>query len=842
MDTSASAGTLPASEVLRLLTKRFDEKLEVLEDEESDSKLFDIDLPSHNLMTADGAVTDWDYWQAVRELVTNWIDENTKAADEAIGNADAVVFTVLTRSADEEHESDIILEPGFPAEKMLIEWHCTASVCGVETGELMFAREHESDHLHAFIRNRLTCLNVLKIYGYGYSTKVGDSTQSGRFGDGLKSATATLNRAHVRGAPSASSMTLTTKGRKWTFTFERDSQGEHSWLLATKKEESEAGKAFNCGETLVTVTWRDQRDLEEVFNPDRYLVFAKVVDDLKLTADGNESILFDEKYHYRLYVAGVYVCKCESFNGFGVSSEGLKRKMNRDRSSIDNWAAAAHVVRAIVTYIEGGGAAERIYSLVERSDTYGLFFSMSDNNAKVCASAFVAEFKKRHDEKDHPFKEAYPYKTYDQRRKIEDGLGLVPVQVSSVLYNILCSPGAFLRVEDAVTQRFATVGKPVDWPVDSRVRTCAEASVALLASHGYPKGYNIELALRDIKSRYNVCVFFDKGTHIFSVYLRWAVIRRVEKNWSNASKLRELMFDIFDAIIKATPVHIRVEGQTYVLRKIAKFSEGNFHADGPSDTDSDSDSDEDEEDVVEDGNKRSAEDMEGGGGLILVDSPVQDERPAKRHRAGEPLAYSAPQDTLPCPCPKSVDEHVHVYPSDGSYPAQQQEERAPTPNTTHAHSQSLVASSTSKSHNAVFFRTPDIEADVPQFERVCNSVAPILQEVFGWDKDVSFGVYYEDSDTMAFTRDAKMLYINAKFHPDTGIKADLHYFHVICHETVHMIGYMVHNEGFTSALYTLGVRYHLAMHKYMLSRGVDDEEYPLDTDAAMLKNFFLGKE
>jgi hypothetical protein len=277
---AAAAATVDVEKALR---ERFVAKQREVASSEREGTRFSIKKAEHYLNLTMNHVFMWTSSDAVRELVTNCLDGCVEATAEAQCDG-GVEWEVCDSGASLLMAREVGLEP----EEMVTEWRAVATLSRVELGEIHFARAAKDDKLCAFITNHFTCLHLLKIFGFGFSTKAGDPTQSGKFGDGLKSATVTLARSQSQRVHSdrfaRCAMSLMTNGRVWTFDF--DTSEEPAWLRARKTSKNAAGTNFKATEkrdTVIVLQWEDARvGMRDVFDPAQYLAFDKNVSKLDL--------------------------------------------------------------------------------------------------------------------------------------------------------------------------------------------------------------------------------------------------------------------------------------------------------------------------------------------------------------------------------------------------------------------------------------------------------------------------------------------------------------------------------------------------------------------------------
>lgn len=828
------------------LRARFDTKKDALEEEQKDTTIFNWECDQWNLMLSRGAADHWKVIHATREMVTNWYDEAVKCAD----SFGAVVYKV---SQNDANGVELALTPGGAPTRTFPLWSCTATLCGVEIGSIHFVFD-DDDNLHGIWRNRFTCFHALKAYSNGFTTKKGDDTQSGRFGDGIISSTAVFNRtAH---------MWMITGGCMFGFKFV--DQGTDSWLIMEKeKAPTKSGclATADSKDTVFHVKWPAREvggGLSDVFIPQNFLYFSEVpLNKLDLTEDGKEALIFDDAYRGGLYVADVFVCKVYGFEGFGLSSMKLKEEMNRDRSSISSWVAQRQLKKSVVAYLTTGKDATRIYDTIDTNDY--AFSNLNDvGDGGEWNKALSAVFIKRHPN-------AYPYANNDagDRALIERELGLEAVPVGGNLYKTLCGSGVFETVDVAVTRKFVADGRPVEWSDESRtVRDRISGMIQALHEAGgcdEDLADYLEIGIRDVKSRFavRICIdddvlsgdYYRTPANHAKLYLRWDVVNNLTSDGAKPGDFRGVLFEVYGLLMEHNLADLDHESALRFVSRIANFAEGDFK----SEPEPFCDALEDDSDVgggnaspspTQGRSKRKvSDDSDVGGGNAPTqgrgkgkvsdndfgargyhsdddDTDVVCPSPAKRPRVDlGPVTDRKLGGDFKVPLPASVPNSEVQRTGALSRPPPSHDD-----DVEHGFRGNLALLEngeigTGDEYEAVFYTSSNWMAppDGGLYHQTARNVRALLHGVFEWDDAITFGVYQEQSDTLAFTRNGNQLFVNAYFGAQSGALDHVwYYFALLCHEITHICGYGAHDVNFANALTRVTMQYQPKLVEYLM--------------------------
>jgi hypothetical protein len=824
--------------VERALKEHFLKKKKAVAASEQDSTAFSIRSKNHNLSITTNHVFLWKTKHAIRELVTNCIDGCVEMANE-IGHGGEVVWKV--HAGDVGNVGNVAPAPGAKAIPMKTEWRATATLCDVVIAEIHFTRSTESQKLYAFVTNHFTCLHVLKIFGFGFSTKIGDATQSGKFGDGLKSATVALVRPRSerrwKDRNTRATMSLQTNGRRWKFTF--DTRDKPAWLSATKESKKASGEVFNADEkrdTIIKLVFFDTSfELKDIFDENMYMVFSPGVETIPL---GDGAALIDgEAFKNTVYVTGVRVCKSESFvRGVGYTDDEMLRKhMTRDRSVISNDSIWDSFVTRVKAFLEQGGSVDRIYELtaaVSDNDWTCAFNRLARDRSGdngTWPDAFAARFKEIHGG------DAFPYNEIEHRGLIEADLHKTPIRVGHCLYEILCRSKSFAPVSEAVADEFVFAGANVDWPEESNTHRCADVVVKeVLERAGMDAEH--QLMLRDTTCKRNVIVKKAPAGHFTNVYLKSSLVKKVDVH-KDPIPIRVLMHELMHALQDFIPTHLEREDIAYLYSRISDISRGLFdekyevEADGSEGISSDAGPDVGE--VVEAYDDDSSSSDEERDGPASRKRPVPDDSgddadsdmpPVKRANTNsarnfgdipDPVPSSVPNATIPAESPRSSAAATAAV--------------IDHPTSTMDHELigelTLLEEFTDDRHGAVFYKSSkwELTRDAEYFYvTAAEGVRKLLRDVFGWDDSVKFGVYVEDSTTHAFTRNSQ-LFVNAFNAREGSRTTDLvwYYFSTLCHEMTHILGYVNHDASFATAVSKVTAKYQPKLISHLMTKHVN---------------------
>jgi len=443
----------------------------------------------------DKYVARWTAKDGVRELVTNTIDGCKSLSRDVIG-AD-VVWTVHT----DKTKYHGVIDPTHSEVYATMKWQAVASVGEVEVGSIRFSRGRTSGRLYATFTNHHTCLCVPRIMTFGYTTKRGDVTQCGQFGDGLKSAAVALVRQRMRKASdaAAASFLFVSNGRVWRFGFFSDGR------LHLKKETTMgSGKKLSLTSeqtrtTVAVLMWPNETRLSQVFDPSAFLTFnAPAKENIVLLSRGAR-LFFGDEYRNSVYITGIRVgTRASLVPGAGFEDDAaMKKTQERDRGRVDDFAVSlSFSARLVQTLMESEKLPEgdpqrfaaadfsRIYRLVAKSrdiDQACAFDRLARIPGGLWTRAFEREFQRIHGD------DAFPYNERGEKRAISTDLGMRPILVNRYLIDILRRSSAFSTVEDAIRRKFIELGEDDHWdPAASRtyaaVRSLGTTFVAYVST------------------------------------------------------------------------------------------------------------------------------------------------------------------------------------------------------------------------------------------------------------------------------------------------------------------------------------------------------------------------
>lgn len=820
----------------------------------SERTTFSIRRKTHNMSITTNHVFLWKTKDALRELVTNCIDGCVEMANE-IGHGGEVMWTV--HASEVGAATYISTSPGMSSVLMTTEWRATAMLCGVVVGEIHFVRNSaDTDFLYAFIANHFTCLHVLKIFGFGFSTKIGDSTQSGKFGDGLKSAAVTLVRPWYErrsgDRTTKARMTLQTNGRRWTFSF--DTSEEPSWLCATKESKNVKGNSFTAKEkrdTVIALRWADSSvGLTDIFDEKMYMVFSPGAATLQLGQGAG--LINGPEFKNTIYVAGVRVCTSESFvRGVGYTDDKmLGKNMTRDRSVIGTDHIWDSFVTRVKSFLEKGGTVDRIYQLtaaVKDGDRSCAFHHLaSDRSGGTWPNSFAAHFSKLYGG------DSFPYNETAHRDLIKDDLGKTPVRVGRCLYDILCKSSIFEPVDEAVANEFVNGGKDRDWPEDSIVYRCAE-----IVTHEVLKraGEDIthQLKLRDTPCKRYVVAQQPQLANCTNVYIKSSIVDQTEAS-GNPLHMRITLHEIMHEIMRELQdlvktdldhgdviyLHTRIGDisrglfdEKYELEGEERFDEGGKGGKVEDNSDSEDFEDSDVSEEFEDAVYTSDSDEESSSSDSDEESISSDSGSVHVEEAPSPRKRSAPDDDedeeylrprkrgrIEPPKPTSVTREMISASKEVAPP--------PPPNNDvedHVHSGDLMVLGaghfTGEEYGAVYYKSSSWKHNPTQrpYDSVASVVRLLLRHVFDWNDSVTFGVYMENSKTEAFTLGGTNLFVNAFYANKHGSwpKNIWYYYSILCHEMTHMSGCRGHDANFANTMTDIVTDYHLKLISYMMT-------------------------
>jgi len=192
---------------------------------------------------------------------------------------------------------------------------------------------------------------------FGYTTKRGDVTQCGQFGDGLKSAAVALVRQRMRKASdaAAASFLFVSNGRVWRFGFFSDGR------LHLKKETTMgSGKKLSLTSeqtrtTVAVLMWPNETRLSQVFDPSAFLTFnAPAKENIVLLSRGAR-LFFGDEYRNSVYITGIRVgTRASLVPGAGFEDDAaMKKTQERDRGRVDDFAVSlSFSARLVQTLME----------------------------------------------------------------------------------------------------------------------------------------------------------------------------------------------------------------------------------------------------------------------------------------------------------------------------------------------------------------------------------------------------------------------------------------------------------------------------------------------------------
>ncbi len=853
----------PSELVEIALKKRLVGKQKVVAASEKDTTAFSIRSKNHNMSITTNHVFLWKTKHAIRELVTNAIDGAVEMANE-IGQAGKVVWKVHVDDVGDV--SDVSTCLGSIPIPMATEWRATASLYDIEVAEIHFARSTAGKLLYVFITNHFTCLHVLKIFGFGFSTKVNDATQSGKFGDGLKSATVTLvrpwNDRRSGDRKTKARMALQTNGRLWSFSF--DTREKPAWLRATKEATNWKGDRFTAIEkrdTVITLKWPDPEvHLSAIFDEKMYMEFIPRAELDTLQLGGGAALINGDAFENTIYVTGVRVCESESFvAGVGYMDDVMLRKhMTRDRSVISTDAIWKSFVTRVRAFLDNGGAVDRIYELTAavRDGDWNAFHRLATVGGQVggtWSDSFAAHFMKLHGA------DAFPYNEVAHRELIEADLGKTAVRVNRCLYDILCQSKAFAPISEAVAREFIFGSEDRDWRRPSSVYRCAAIVVQnVLDRAGEVAAHR--LLLRDTTCQRRVIAKRSPEDDIMDVYIKSSAVEEIDESGSRR-RMRILMHDVMHALQDLDKTYLEREDIAYLYTLIGDISCGRFDEKyGESEVEEGSTEEEEEEGSAEEDSAEEEEgpadeeEEEGSAEEEEEEGPAEEEEEEEEEGPTEPGSRKRPvpisddeeepprpykRGRLEAPKPESVRKGV-------TYRAGAQLPPLPPPKkqseiSGHWHRGNLEAMDTlaQGQYGAVYYKSSawdhyptrneddilNVIAAQRAYDTTANVVRILLRHVFDWDDSVTFGVYEEDSPTFAFTRGGTQLFVNA-YHFDTNVKwiENLYtYFSVLCHETTHMLGHDRHDSNFAAAVAEVTAKYQSKLVSYLMALHVSDD-------------------
>ncbi|AUR89142.1 hypothetical protein NVP1121O_114 [Vibrio phage 1.121.O._10N.286.46.C4] len=168
------------------------------------------------------------------------------------------------------------------------------------------------------LTNRNTSL-PRRVFLHGNSSKQGDNSTRGQYGDGIKSALAVLLREGVK-------VTFLNAGLVWE---PKISYSETFQAEVISIDEYEFG--VDCEDFTVKIKGITPNTFEEVVT--NTLPFQDDLGEMITTSKGN--ILKDPRFAGRIYSGGVFVCHFSTKYGFDINVGELP--LDRDRKAVDNF-------------------------------------------------------------------------------------------------------------------------------------------------------------------------------------------------------------------------------------------------------------------------------------------------------------------------------------------------------------------------------------------------------------------------------------------------------------------------------------------------------------------------
>ena len=811
---------------------------------------------AHNMrMVADtrdgsGVASAWTRQEAFREVVSNWFDQIFTIS------RDVGYTASFAKRSDVDSAEDIEIGNGDTL-RGCVAWEIAADIGGVCIGAISFVRTDDGT-LHAVLRNAFTCVNVLKMFCTGFTTKATDADVSGKHGEGANVSMAHLTRY--------GKFVIRSAGRLFGACYAIGSDGK-SCLTVTKVGTIVRSAAGH--DTTIHVAFSGGRDtcIDDVFIRGNFLVCADTPPKEVVLVDG-EVLLLDPVgaaegvflYAGKLYVHGVFVTilahlASDEPLSFAFLSKALKRKMERDRGTMRVYDIQLAFGTAVRAACLAGTAIDDIFNLLRDSPPHGYWLKQALSYGRIddaWRQPIADTFTERHPG-------CYPTNMlYAEQSAIEYELGMEPVKVTYALRDVLEKSGRFPPIATAVARALAgratgvwpsvpcgarrivatmleaipTMAKHADVPCHTLATALAYGMPLLLCTLDAHAGKCVRVAKRDDDAKFWPGEPTDSVSD-FAIYVDTATAKKLDTGADRVGHREVFLNRVFEELAGSNLIAEDADVSRMFFTNVRSLAEGVFtdallSRDSASLRDPAEDTGEPHDDDIGSGDA-----ADGGlcgdvsGGLCGEISVGSARGTHKRElpwdpEAGGPLTRRRRTQYAPTsvgsgrqPARMAAPEPVAAAATAGARP--------------HSHAASaLTPFDGGGAHGAQFFHVGDIApTDVHNLVRVAAAANGLLRDVFKWEAGVTFGVYDEASPVSAFTEEvnddddvvASTLFLNAHGTDDLASENVLlgHLFAVICHEITHMHGYGPHDEAFASRLTALTGEYFPAAADHLAS-------------------------